>query len=431
MKKILQLIVLVVMTIGAQSVSAQIKIGDNPGNIDPNAVLELESTTKGFLLPRMTTAQRLAITSPAEGMMVYDLTSNCTYIYRATGGAWYSLCSADSLTASNGLTKIGRDVQLGGTLTKSTTISTNGTNTVTVAGDGTNNPLTVTGLQGGVEADSIVTVNAATGVVRKRRVADLLQGSNIDSLVWKIDGNTLDKLRTFGTKNNYPVPIITNNTERMRITETGEVGIGTSTPTNKLTVEAAANPLKLIGLQTAAQTNSLLSIDAATGVVRKITIDSVASRGIVAENGLTKTGNIVRLGGTLNRATTIDQATNQMSFSNGNIAIGGSSTATSRLALAGSLAVPIVNSAVAFSLTDAHHTFIGNCATSGFTLDLPDPATCVGRTYIIIKGDATNNVLTFSRNIRLSTSQTMPSVNYNVRLHIQSDGTDWWLIARF
>ena len=54
-------------------VSAQVsqKIGGNPYSIDPKAVLELESTTKGFLLPRMTAVQMAAITTPAEGMMVY------------------------------------------------------------------------------------------------------------------------------------------------------------------------------------------------------------------------------------------------------------------------------------------------------------------------------------------------------------------------
>ena len=55
------------------SVSAQVtqKIGGNPGAIDPKAVLELESTTKGFLLPRMTAVQMAAITTPTEGMMIY------------------------------------------------------------------------------------------------------------------------------------------------------------------------------------------------------------------------------------------------------------------------------------------------------------------------------------------------------------------------
>jgi hypothetical protein len=69
--------------------------------------------------------------------------------------------------------------------------------------------------------------------------------------------------------------------------------------------------------------------------------------------------------------------------------------------------------------------------SSAATLTLPSAASCAGRTYVIIKGDATGNVLSFSTPITLSTAQTMPSVNYNVRLHVQSDGTNWWLIARF
>jgi hypothetical protein len=55
------------------TVSAQVsqKIGGNPGTIDPKAVLELESTTKGFLLPRMTAVQVAAIANPTSGMIVF------------------------------------------------------------------------------------------------------------------------------------------------------------------------------------------------------------------------------------------------------------------------------------------------------------------------------------------------------------------------
>ena len=47
------------------------KIGSNPGTINVNAALEIESTTKGFLPPRMTKVQRDAITTPAAGLMVW------------------------------------------------------------------------------------------------------------------------------------------------------------------------------------------------------------------------------------------------------------------------------------------------------------------------------------------------------------------------
>ncbi|MCX7697570.1 MAG: hypothetical protein N2Z72_07765, partial [Bacteroidales bacterium] len=39
---------------------------------DPSAILELRSTTGGLLIPRMTTAQRNAITNPAHSLLIYN-----------------------------------------------------------------------------------------------------------------------------------------------------------------------------------------------------------------------------------------------------------------------------------------------------------------------------------------------------------------------
>ena len=47
------------------------KVGTNPTLIQPSAVLEVESTTRGFLLPRMTFSQRNAIVSPVAGLQVW------------------------------------------------------------------------------------------------------------------------------------------------------------------------------------------------------------------------------------------------------------------------------------------------------------------------------------------------------------------------
>ncbi|MDD3876499.1 MAG: hypothetical protein PHT69_07740 [Bacteroidales bacterium] len=49
------------------------KIGDNPQITAPSAIMELESTTKGILIPRLKTSERNAISSPANGLLVYDL----------------------------------------------------------------------------------------------------------------------------------------------------------------------------------------------------------------------------------------------------------------------------------------------------------------------------------------------------------------------
>jgi len=45
-------------------------------DLDTSAMLELRSTSKGFVPPRMTTAQMNAISSPIDGLMIYDTTTN-------------------------------------------------------------------------------------------------------------------------------------------------------------------------------------------------------------------------------------------------------------------------------------------------------------------------------------------------------------------
>lgn len=56
--------------------SIRVGIGQGIVAADNSSVLELQSTTMGFLPPRMTTAQKNAIGTPAAGLMVYDTTLN-------------------------------------------------------------------------------------------------------------------------------------------------------------------------------------------------------------------------------------------------------------------------------------------------------------------------------------------------------------------
>lgn len=53
----------------------QVKIGDNPTQVNPQALLELESTEKGFLPPRLTEAQCDAISQASAplGLMIYNI----------------------------------------------------------------------------------------------------------------------------------------------------------------------------------------------------------------------------------------------------------------------------------------------------------------------------------------------------------------------
>jgi hypothetical protein len=53
---------------------------------DASALVEIQSTTKGFLPPKMTTTQKNAIASPASGLQVYDTTLNQMSYYN--GSSW-------------------------------------------------------------------------------------------------------------------------------------------------------------------------------------------------------------------------------------------------------------------------------------------------------------------------------------------------------
>lgn len=56
-----------------------------------SAILDVQSTTKGFRLPNMTTPQKNAIAAPAAGLMVFDTTLGKACLY--TGSAWQTITS--------------------------------------------------------------------------------------------------------------------------------------------------------------------------------------------------------------------------------------------------------------------------------------------------------------------------------------------------
>ena len=80
MIKKLQLLVL--MIIISSFGFAQVGIGTT--SPDASAALDISATDKGFLMPRMTTAQRTAIASPATSLTVFDTDTNTFWSYVAS-----------------------------------------------------------------------------------------------------------------------------------------------------------------------------------------------------------------------------------------------------------------------------------------------------------------------------------------------------------
>jgi hypothetical protein len=91
MKKTLILFsILTSLVASAQS----IELSPNGGTTNPSAILDLKSTTKGFLLPRMSNAQMRAIPNPAQGLLAFctDCSTNGDY-YFYKGTEWVALGS--------------------------------------------------------------------------------------------------------------------------------------------------------------------------------------------------------------------------------------------------------------------------------------------------------------------------------------------------
>jgi len=84
--------------------SGQIAIGQN---VDPNAsaIFDINSTTLGFLPPRMTTTQQNAISSPAAGLFIYntDSSKHCYY----TGSTWICYGNANGISTAINNTNVG------------------------------------------------------------------------------------------------------------------------------------------------------------------------------------------------------------------------------------------------------------------------------------------------------------------------------------
>ena len=86
MKKLIIIFLLFICT--SQSKSQSVGIGTTTP--DATAQLDISSTSKGLLIPRLSTGQRNAIVSPAQGLMILNLDDKCIDIWN--GSAWIKNC---------------------------------------------------------------------------------------------------------------------------------------------------------------------------------------------------------------------------------------------------------------------------------------------------------------------------------------------------
>jgi hypothetical protein len=88
MKTIVVLLLFLSICLGA---SAQVSINAGNSDPDPSSILDVKSSALGLLIPRMTTAERLAIINPAQGLIVYDTDLKGLWYYH---DAWIRAASS-------------------------------------------------------------------------------------------------------------------------------------------------------------------------------------------------------------------------------------------------------------------------------------------------------------------------------------------------
>ncbi len=192
-----------------------------------SAKLDITSTDKGFLPPRMTSSQRTSIQNPATGLMVYQ-TDGTAGLYYHNGTAWIYIINSTTNVVS---------------------ITNGGTGTTTATGTGSvvlsNTPTLITPNLGVASATSLAVplINGGSGTTQ--------------SLTYR----STSGIGTTGADHIFQVG---NNggTEAMRILNNGNVGIGISSPTAKLDVTGdvkIAGALNVTGTSSAnIQTPALL-----------------------------------------------------------------------------------------------------------------------------------------------------------------------------
>jgi hypothetical protein len=181
--------------------------------------------------------------------------------------------------------------------------------------------------------------------------------------------------------------------EAMRIIGTGFIGMGTTTPGNKL------------------------EINSGTGGASGLRLKELPS------------------GAVLFMSSTNDVAQNNNNFYfdavNYRLSVAGGSSPASTLQVGGSVGTAIATKTASYSASTNDYTILCNNTTAAITISLPTAVGCAGRIYVIKKiSPAGNNVTVAgylgSETIDGSTTYILTAQYANVM--IQSDGTSWWIL---
>lgn len=272
------------------------QVGINTTTPHQSSMLDITSTNKGFLMPRMTTTEKNAIVAPADGLTVYDTTTKSFWYWNGTIWTQYT---------SNNI------YNTDGTLTGNR-IVTQGANTLTFTGTG--NTIFNSGNVGIGTTTPNAPLQFSNSVVNRKIV--LYDTSNNDNQYYGfgINSGTLRYQIAPGARHAFFAGVnATTSNELMNINANGNIGIGTVAPTTQLHTTGGVRLQGLSGAGTrmvVADLNGVLSTQAVPA----------APIAYLANNGLTMSGTTVQLGGALIQPTAVSgiTATNTMRFLSAN-----------------------------------------------------------------------------------------------------------------
>ncbi|MGE3801929.1 MAG: beta strand repeat-containing protein, partial [Candidatus Kapaibacterium sp.] len=227
--------------------------------LDPTASPTSIVTLNGSNQARTTSVASLATTLSGS----VTVSRNSTLVGDGSSGSplGLNLANANSWTAQQTFSSAvvnGGSINatpIGGTTRSTAAFTTLNANSTTILGDGNGDNITLnasdatTGgtvginvTNGTLDIDGLTQNNAltdllvvdGTGAIRTRAVSSISGGSG-----WSLTGNSGTTAGTnfLGTTDNISLVFKTNNAERMRITGTGSVGIGTNNPGQKVEVQ--------------------------------------------------------------------------------------------------------------------------------------------------------------------------------------------------
>jgi len=273
---------------------------------------------------------------------------------------------------------------------------------------------------------------------------------SLSGIDWALNGNSVSSVKTFGTTSNYDLPFITNNTEKMRITSTGTVGIGTSTfnGTNpeELIVDAGTNGSGafqnvIVGK---GNTNSYAQLNiqnGSTGTAASSDVVATANNGSESVNfidmGINGGGNTSTglLGGTNTAylySTGSDLAIgNSTSAKEVILFTGGTAAANEKLRLTangtkvtGSQTVSYRSGTGAYTVLATDYVVINTGVAATWTL--PAASGCAGRVYRLLNQGTGSITLSAAVTTANGTTSTTLVITAGSNFYeILSDGTVW------